>query len=86
MENIIGLLVFGVIAAFAYGTLQMNGANLAVTVGTFGMAGLYLLLLFGQRVTYFRIGDWLELGAEPSRSISQADEGEDVEDWREQNR
>lgn len=84
VENLAGLIVFGVVVAWSHATLQTNGANLAVIVGTLGMAMLYLLLLFGQRVTYLRIGDRLVLGMKGSGDSD--DEPGEIEDWREENR
>lgn len=58
-ENVAGALVFAVIAMFGYGTIQEVGANPWVIIGVFGIAGLYLFLLFGQRLDRVEKGEYV---------------------------
>lgn len=79
-ENIAGLAVFGIIAAFGYGTIQSVGANAGVLFGVFGTASLYLLLLFGQRLDRIEKGDYVVWMRNGDRRR------EETEEWKRKNR
>ena len=81
-ENIAGLLVFGIIAAFGYATIQTVGANAGVLVGVFGTAFLYLLLLFGQRLDRIQKGEYVIW----MRNNKREPDSEEVDEWRRENR
>jgi len=77
---LVTLLVFGV----AYDNPGMSGETTALMVG-FGVLGI--LLIFGIRVEYLKVGPIeFQQGSNP-RGRARANDGEDApEEWREQNR
>jgi hypothetical protein len=79
MENIAGLIVFGIYLAWTYATIQQIGASPILVGGALGMGILVLLLLFGQRITRIDTG-------ERTIYMDSRLERQDPDEWQKENR
>jgi hypothetical protein len=84
IDVLMDLLIIGIAIAWmgwTFGTMQQHGPSLALLVPALAMGMFAILVAYGLRVRYLRIGNWLEIGG-----TYRSDETEEVEEWRQRNR
>lgn len=70
-----------------FATIQMYGPSLQLIVAALVIAVAGILLIYGQRMTYLRVGDRLVIGMDSGPYDDEGNHKEDgVKEWQRENR